>query len=185
MTLRSRLLAGLVALCAAGCALISSAAGSARAAGAPCYVQMPGAGAQTLPPWGFHTGPPLLGASGSFALAWGDINLNANRISGRICQVQFSHRHQQLIMMAALSPILFHTHTAMMWGYPGNEIRTRVRVSASSDASCRVGTVGMMTMYASYNGVRSDSIRFRFPAACAAHDSLYHGPQVVAQVPPL
>jgi hypothetical protein len=42
-----------------------------------------------------------------------------------------------------------------------------------------------MDMYASYNGVRSDSIQFAFPAACKDHDHLYHGPQVNAQVPPL
>ncbi|HET9075162.1 MAG TPA: hypothetical protein VFN48_11330 [Solirubrobacteraceae bacterium] len=185
MRFSARVLARLAGLCAAGCALAGIGAASAQAAGAPCYVQMPGAGQQTLPPWGFHTGPPLLGQGGSFALAWGDINLSTNRISGRICEVQFSRRHQELIMMTALSPILFHTHVAVLWGYPGNEIRTRVRVLSSSDASCRVGTIGVMTMYASYNGVRSDSIQFRFPAACARHDSLYHGPQVVAQVPPL
>ena len=41
-----------------------------------------------------------------------------------------------------------------------------------------------MTLFASYNGVRSDSVRFFFPAACKRHDHLYHGPQVNNQVPP-
>ena len=40
-------------------------------------------------------------------------------------------------------------------------------------------------IYASYNGVRSDSVQFSFPAACRDQDHLYHGPQVNNQVPPL
>ena len=41
-----------------------------------------------------------------------------------------------------------------------------------------------MTLFASYNGVRSDSVQFTFPAGCKEHDHLYHGPQVNNQVPP-
>jgi hypothetical protein len=73
----------------------------------------------------------------------------------------------------------------MMWGYPGNLIKIDVRVVSSSDSRCKVGTVGQLNMYASYNGVRSDSIQFSFGAACRDHNHLYHGPQVNAQVPPL
>jgi hypothetical protein len=40
-------------------------------------------------------------------------------------------------------------------------------------------------LYASYNGVRSDSVQFFFPAACRDQDHLYHGRQVNNQVPPL
>jgi len=42
-----------------------------------------------------------------------------------------------------------------------------------------------VTLFASYNGVRSDSVQFTFPAACKDHDHLYHSPQVNNQVPPL
>ena len=73
----------------------------------------------------------------------------------------------------------------MMWGYPGNLIKTSLTVTASTDPRCAVGTRGRMTMYASYNGVRSDSMQFFFDAGCSDQDHLYHGPQVVAQVPPL
>jgi hypothetical protein len=47
-----------------------------------------------------------------------------------------------------------------------------------------VGTVGHATLYASYKGVRSDSVQFFFPAACKDQDHLYHGSQVNNQVPP-
>src|SRR5712671_2568770 len=45
--------------------------------------------------------------------------------------------------------------------------------------------VGRATLFASYNGVRSDSVQFFFPVVCRDHDHLYHGTQVNNQVPPL
>jgi hypothetical protein len=41
-----------------------------------------------------------------------------------------------------------------------------------------------VTVFGSYNGVRSDSVQFTFPRACKNHDHLYHGTQVNVQVPP-
>jgi hypothetical protein len=60
-----------------------------------------------------------------------------------------------------------------------------VRVRSSTDPRCEVGSIGRVTLFASYNGVRSDSIQFRFHGACSDHDHLYHGPEVDNQVPPL
>jgi hypothetical protein len=59
-----------------------------------------------------------------------------------------------------------------------------VRAQSSTDTRCEVGRVGRVTLFASYNGVRSDSVQFTFTACCKAHDHLYHGPQVNNQVPP-
>jgi hypothetical protein len=60
-----------------------------------------------------------------------------------------------------------------------------VRVQSSTDPRCKAGILGRVTLFASYNGVRSDSVQFTFPGACTDHDHLYHGPQVNNQVPPL
>ncbi len=38
-----------------------------------------------IPPWGFHTGPPI-GETGSFARGHGQIDLEANTVSGILCQ---------------------------------------------------------------------------------------------------
>lgn len=139
-----------------------------------------------IPPWGFHTGPPITGATGSFARGFGDFNFATNFISGKVCQVdRVRNQPDRLIVVKTLAPMLYHSHAAVMWGYPGNLIKTRIKVLSSTDARCKVGTKGLMTMYASYNGVRSDSVQFSFPAACRSHNRLYHGPQVNAQVPPL
>jgi hypothetical protein len=132
-----------------------------------------------IPAWGFHTGP-YSGAS-SFAKGHGNINLEANTVSGVICQQD----RTGVIIMSVEHHLTYHSHYASMWGYPGNIIKIKVQVTKSTDARCAVGTVGRATLYASYNGVRSDSVQFFFPAACRDQDHLYHGAQVNAQVPPL
>jgi hypothetical protein len=138
------------------------------------------------PPWGFHTGDPISGASGSYARGHGDIDLNANTVSGVLCQVnRVRHQPDRLIIMSVKRHLDYHSHYASLWGFPGNIMKITVRVKTSTDPKCQVGTIGQVTLFASYNGVRSDSVKFRFPAACRDHDHLYHGPQVNNEVPPL
>jgi hypothetical protein len=132
-----------------------------------------------IPPWGFHTGS-YTGES-SFAKGHGNINLEANTVSGIMCQQD----RAGTIIMSVAHHLSYHSHYAMMWGYPGNIMKIKLRVTSSSDPKCAVGTVGRATLYASYNGVRSDSVQFFFPAACRDQDHLYHGTQVNNQVPPL
>ncbi len=139
-----------------------------------------------IPTWGFHTGSPITGATGSFARGHGEINLSANTVSGILCQVDRVRRQpDRLIIMTVEHHLVDHSHVAVMWGVPGNIMKITVRVRSSTDPSCEVGTVGHVTLFASYNGVRSDSVQFTFPAACKDHDHLYHGTQVNNQVPPL
>lgn len=138
-----------------------------------------------IPPWGFHTGPPA-GATGSYARGHGNINLEASTVSGILCQEQhFRNQPTRAITMTVEHHLLYHSHYAMMWGYPGNIMKVILRVQASNDPRCEVGTVGHATLFASYNGVRSDSVQFFFPAACEDQDHLYHGTEVNNQVPPL
>jgi hypothetical protein len=138
-----------------------------------------------IPPWGFHTGPPV-GQTGSFARGHGQINLDANTVSGIMCQEdRFANKPTRAITVTVDHHLVYHSHYAEMWGFPGNVMKIVVRVRASSDPKCIVGTVGRATLFASYNGVRSDSVQFFFPAACSDHDHLYHGSQVNNQVPPL
>jgi hypothetical protein len=137
-----------------------------------------------IPPWGFHTGQPISGATGSYARGHGDINLAANTVSGILCQVDRApFQPDRLIIMTVEHHLVYHSHYAQMWGVPGNVMKIIVRVQSSSDPFCAVGTLGHVTLFASYNGVRSDSVQFSFPATCK-DDHLYHGPQVNNQVPP-
>ena len=156
------------------------------AAGSPVQycAQIPIVGG--IPPWGFHTGAPITGATGSYARGHGHIDLAANTVSGILCQAnRVRHQPDRVIVMTVEHHLVYHSHHAVMWGVPGNVMKIVVRVQSTTDPRCTVGTLGHVTLFASYNGVRSDSIRFSFPAACQDHDHLYHGPQVNNQVPPL
>jgi hypothetical protein len=168
-------------------ALTSTAAFASTAKSASAYT--PGCGhvpiVYGIPPWGFHTGPPP-GTRGSFARGHGEIDLGANTVSGIICQeTHLPSRPTRAITMTVDRHLVYHSHYAQMWGYPGNVMKIVVRVRASNDPGCEVGTVGRATLFASYNGVRSDSVQFFFPAKCRDEDRLYHGAQVNNQVPPL
>jgi hypothetical protein len=158
-------------------------AGSAFAYPVQYCAQVPIVGG--IPPWGFHTGAPITGATGSYARGHGRINLDANTVSGILCQVdRVRHQPDRLIIMTVERHLVYHSHYAVMWGVEGNIMKIIVRVRSSTDPRCAVGTLGRATLFASYNGVRSDSVQFSFPAACGDHDHLYHGPQVNNQVPP-
>ncbi len=159
---------GLAVLAMTALLALSGMAGSASAATSCSQVPT----VYGIPPWGFHTGP-YTGAS-SFAKGHGEINLEANTVSGVICQQD----RAGTIIMSVRHYLVYHSHYAMMWGYPGNIMKIKVRVTRSSDPNCEVGTVGRATLYASYNGVRSDSVQFFFPAACRDQDHLYHETQL-------
>ena len=146
--------------------------------------QVPMVGA--IPPWGFHTGAPITGASGSYARGHGDINLTAGTVSGILCQVdRVPGEPDRMLTLTVEHHLVSHSHHAVLWGYPGNIMTITVRVVASTDSRCAVGTAGRVTLFASYNGVRSDSVEFALPGGCSGHDHVYHGPQVDNQVPPL
>jgi hypothetical protein len=132
-----------------------------------------------IPPWGFHTGS--YSGEPSFAKGHGNINLAANTVSGVMCQQDPAGT----ILMSVSHHLVYHSHYAQMWGYPGNIIKIRFHVTSSSDPKCPVGSAGRATLYASYNGVRSDSVQFFFPVGCKGQRHLYHGSKVNNQVPPL
>jgi hypothetical protein len=174
---------GIAVLVVAPLLALAGAAGLATAAPVQYCAQIPIVGG--IPPWGFHTGSPITGSTGSYARGHGDISLTANTVSGILCQVdRVRHQPDRLIVMSVEHHLVYHSHHAVRWGFPGNIMTITVRVRSSTDPSCKVGTAGRVTLFASYNGVRSDSVRFTFPAACSDHNHLYHGPQVNNQVPP-
>ena len=162
---------------AASIASLATLGMTGSASGATSCSQIPTA--YGIPPWGFHTG--RYSGESSFAKGHGNINLAANTVSGVICQQD----RAGVIIMSVERHLTYHSHYANMWGYPGNIIKIKFRVTSSSDPSCAVGTIGRATLFGSYNGVRSDSVQFFFPTACRDQDHLYHGPQVNNQVPPL
>lgn len=135
--------------------------------------------------WGFHGGAPITGSTGSYTRGHGTINLVASTATGIICQVDRvpgAPDHQ--IILSIARHVIYHSHTAYMFGVEGNIMKIAVRVKHSTDPSCAVGTSGQMTIFASYNNVHADSIQYSFPAACRDHRHRYTGPSVITNVPP-
>jgi len=96
-----------------------------------------------IPPWGFHTGAPITGATGSFARGHGKINLEAHTVSGILCQEDHvRNQPTRAITMTVEHHLVYQSHYAVMWGFPGNIMKIRVRVRASNDPDCKVGTIG-------------------------------------------
>ena len=168
---------------------LTAGAGFAQGSPVPYCATYTGSGiplGSGIPPWGFHAPQSFGGGTSGYTHGWGNVNLDASRISGKICQDVHGRGGTTRSIAVTLGPrIIYHSHVAEKWGFPGNIIIAPVRVSASTDARCKAGTRGHVTMYASYNGVRSDSVEFFLGAACRDQSRLYHGPQVDAQVPPL
>jgi hypothetical protein len=171
----------LMVLCGTLAAGLSAvAAGPASATAAPCFAQIPPF--KGNPQWGFHTGPPISGKSGSYSRAIGDVNLSSDAISGTVCQVNVAGGVQRLIVLKP-KRVLRHTHYGNPFGHLGNLMSVQVTITSSTDKSCKVGTTGTMTVNATYNGVKSASVQFVFPASCKGHNHTYHSPQVDALVP--
>src|SRR6202789_1711784 len=123
--------------------LLALAGTAGPAAGAPTQYCAPVPIVGGIPPWGFHTGAPITGATGSYARGHGQINLAANTVSGILCQVDRVRRQpDRLIIMSVEHHLVYHSHVAVMWGVPGNIMKIIVRVTSSTDARCAVGTLG-------------------------------------------
>lgn len=136
-------------------------------------------------PWGFHTGNPITGPTGSYAHGHGYFNPSAKSASGIMCQVdRVRNAPDRQIILSVQHHLLYYSHTAKRWGYPGNLVKLGVRVKRSTDPNCPAGTHGKVTIFASYNGVHQDSVKFSFPPACQDHRHLYHSPSVVTNVEP-
>jgi hypothetical protein len=129
----------------------------------------------------------IQGASGSYARGRADLNAAISRATNGIaCQVyRVKGYPYRLLLMHIWPRVIYHTHTAVMFGVPGNEIRLHVEVyDSTGPSSCKVGTVGVLTVFSSYDGVNKRLIKYVFPKACKTHDSSYTGSSVNTNVPP-
>lgn len=140
-----------------------------------------------VPPqgWGFHAGHPVSGAAGAYARGHGTINLSAKTASGVICQVYRPHgRADRQVVLTVGRHVIHTSHHAVRFGVPGNIMSIHVSVHSSTDSRCRAGTRGRATIFASYNNVHRDSVRFTFAGSCHDQERRWTGSSVVTNVPP-
>jgi hypothetical protein len=155
--------------------------GPAAAGVAPCFAQIPPFAGN--PEWGFHTGPPLIGKNGSYARGLGDVSLSTGSISGTVCEVNVVDGVDRLLILKPDGRVIYHSHHATLGGHLGNLMEVDVKVSSSTDKSCKDGAVGRMTVDATYDGVEDSTVEFVFHGGCVSHSHTYQGSQVEALVP--
>jgi hypothetical protein len=132
--------------------------------------------------WAFRVGAPVAGATGTYAHGHG--TLSGTNATGVICQVdRVRGASDRQIILSVKSPIVSHVGRMTYQGHLANTLVVHVRVKSSSDMRCKVGTVGTLTMIATYNGIKDDEVVFTFANPCADHDHTYTGSKVVALVP--
>lgn len=135
--------------------------------------------------WGYNTGKPITGATGSYSRGHGTINLTAKTVTGILCQVdRVRGVPDRQIILSVGHKLLYASHHAVMFGVPGNIMKISVRVTSTTDPKCAVGTSGKVTIFASYNGVNKRAVDFSFSAACKDHDHKYTGRSLNTNVPP-
>src|SRR5450759_2031118 len=108
--------------------LLATLGMTGSASGATSCAQVPTV--YGIPPWGFHTGS--YSGESWFAKGHGNINFEANTVSGVMCQQD----GRGTILMSVLHHLVYHSHEAMMWGYPGNIMKIKFRITSSSDPKC-------------------------------------------------
>lgn len=165
----------------AAAALAVPSTSVARPSRQPAYCTIP---TKNYSPWGFHTGLPITGPTGSYAHGHGNFNPSARTADGIMCQVDRVRHHPDRQIILRVRRFVYYSHTAVKWGYPGNLVKLAVRVKQSTDPNCPAGTTGLVTIFASYNGVHQDSVKFWFRGPCRTHRHLYHSQSVVTNVMP-
>lgn len=100
----------------------------------------------------------------------------SGKASGTIChadQLTGGKGSQNLVLSmtgnSKLSP-----HVTRL-GLLGVELGLKVKVAASDDSACPAGSLGTVTLFASYYSVHKDSVRLSFAGGCADHDHSFTG----------
>jgi hypothetical protein len=165
----------------ASLAAVIMAAGAAFAASRPvAYCTLPAGPAH--PAWAFRVAAPIQTATGSYAHGRG--TLSGPHATGHVCQVdRVATAPDRQIILKVTRVLVGPRHGAVLFGVPGNLMALGVRVTSSTDSSCHVGTPGTLTLFASFNGIKKDLVKFSFGRGCRSHNHAYTGPRVVALVP--
>jgi hypothetical protein len=177
--MRRSILVAIIAVAAA-----ASSSGAAKSTGLRCPLKSgPPSGGDVQ--WGFHeTGAPSAGNSTGVSSSYthGRGNWTSGRATGTACsQDSGGGQPTRNLVLAVVGPAKLKPRVNRLH-HPGVALALRVRVSASDDPACTVGTTGTLTLFASYFATHVDSVELRFGAACSGHDYTFTGSGVVVLI---
>lgn len=120
--------------------------------------------------------------SGGTTWSWtrGQGSWSGGSATGVICSEDKGGGRRDVVLSASgtstLSPQIKRA------GLLGVGIVIGVRVRASDDANCAVGTKGTIALFASYYSTHVDTVAMHFAAACADHDHHFSGKIVHVEI---
>jgi hypothetical protein len=170
-----------VALASTGIVAISGTATAQASAGAAAKVKCPiKASASSTPvEWAFTESGAPSGAHRGIASSYthGRGSWQGGKASGTICHADqlTGGRGSRELVLAMAGAATLSPHVTRL-GLLGVELALKVKVAASDDPACSVGSAGTVTLFASYFSVHHDSARLRFAGGCSAHSHLFTGP---------
>lgn len=128
--------------------------------------------------WAFTESAAPSGAHKGIASSYthGRGRWQGGKASGIVChadQLSAGKGSQNLVLAMSGSSKLLPRVTRS--GLLGVELALKVKVSASDDGACPVGTTGAVTLFASYFETHRDTLALHFGGGCADHDHHYSG----------
>lgn len=177
MRVTVRSLAAVVSLAAAA-AVAAVPAGAATGGSAKVKCPIRASSSSTPVEWAFTESAPPSGAHKGIASSYthGKGRWQSSKATGAVCHedsLSTGKGSENLVLAMAgaskLSPRITRG------GLLGVELALKVKVSASDDSACPVGTNGTVTLFASYFAVHKDTLALSFSGGCADHDHRYAG----------
>lgn len=158
---------------------VAAAAAAKPAAHATCPLK-PGSPSGGDVQWAFtESGAPSDQHKGiKTSYTHGRGNWTSGKTTGKACSQDTLTKGpaRNLVLSAAGKAKL--TGRVTQSGLLGVRLVLPLRVSASDDSACAVGTRGTATLFASYFSIHRDTAALHFPKACADHNHRFGGPSL-------
>jgi hypothetical protein len=170
----ARLLAVLASLAVVG--ILATDVSASATAKVKCPIK---ASASSSPvEWAFTESAAPTGAHKGIASSYtnGRGTWQGGKATGTVChadQLSAGKGSQNLVLGMSSTSKLSPRVTRK--GLLGVELALRVKVLASDDSACPVGTIGTVTLFASYFETHRDTLALSFSGGCADHDHRYSG----------
>lgn len=169
----ARAATSLTALALVGASVAGGATGTAKV---KCPIKASGASSPVE--WAFTESAPPSSPHRGIASSYthGKGRWQGGKATGAVCHADLlsgGKGSQNLVLAMSGAAKLSPRVTRL--GLLGVELALKVKVAASDDSACPVGTNGTVTLFASYYAVHKDSLELSFRGGCADHDHRYAG----------
>lgn len=150
---------------------------TATAAKVKCPIKASGSSAAPVQ-WAFTESAPPSGAHKGISSSYthGRGRWQSGKATGTVCHEDAltagKGSHDLVLSVAGAAKLSPHVKRL---GLLGVELALKVKITASDDTSCPIGSAGIVTLFASYYGTHKDTLALSFQGGCEDHDHRYGG----------